>query len=108
MTERVSSSPAARGSSTSPPPSGRGGKRPRTAYRLYRRYRALSRLAAVSGAGVGVVLVAFNLGPALAAGEWVPASSYVVAFAIVAALAIIPYGFLRWRWRRLKAQLNDD
>lgn len=86
------------------PPSG---KRPRTAYLLQRRYRQLSRLAALVGAALGVALVAYSLGPSIAAGERLPLASFAVGALIIAALAIIPYAVVRWRWRRLKASLDD-
>jgi hypothetical protein len=86
---------------------GTGEKRPRTAYLLQRRYQMYGRLAAVLGAVVGIGLVAYSLGPMLAAGGRVPLGSFVVALLIIVALAFVPWLVVRWRWRLLKASLDD-
>jgi hypothetical protein len=82
-------------------------RRPRTAYAIYRRYRLWSRLAALLGAVSGVALVAYSLVPIMLAGDRVPPTSFVVAAIIVAAAALVPYFIVRWRWRRIKATLDD-
>ena len=107
MTDRDSPPSPEPGRKETPQRSGAGEKRPRTVYVLQRRYRLLGRLAAVIGAAVGVGLVTYSLAPAMLAGARVPLASFVVALLIIAALAFLPWLVVRWRWRSLKATLDD-
>jgi len=107
MADPASSSVPQSGRARAPRCSEPGDKRPRTAYLLHRRYRLLSRLAATVGGGVGLALVAYSLGPPLIAGAPVPMASFILGAAIIATLAIIPYLAVRWRWRLVKASLDD-
>ena len=106
MTDRVSSSsePGREGTSLRSEPRQ---KRPRTVYLLQRRYRMLSRVAALIGGAIGLALVVYSLGPPIVAGAQVPMASYIVAGAIIGALAIIPHVLVQWRWRMVKASLDD-
>lgn len=83
-------------------------RRPRSIYILHRRYRLLERWAAVIGGAVGLGFAAFALFPPLMAGERVPAGSFVIAALLVAALAIIPYALVRWRWRVIRDQHSEE
>ena len=83
-------------------------KRPRTTYVLYRRYRLMSRLAAAIGAATGLALVAYSLVPPILAGERVSPTSFAIAGVMIAAMALLPYSFVRWRWRKLRAELEED
>jgi uncharacterized membrane protein YbhN (UPF0104 family) len=85
-----------------------GEKRPRTILRLYRRYRLLSRLAALLGGAVGIGLVAYSLLPVVMDGGRLPPTSFVVGGIIVGLMALVPYRVVRWRWRVVKATLEDD
>jgi len=67
----------------------------------------LGRLAALVGGAAGTAVVAYSLGPAVLAGARVPMASYVVAGAIIGALTIVPYVLVHWRWRMVKASLDD-
>ena len=107
MIDRASSLPSEPGRAGTSQRGGAREKRPRTAYRLHRRYQLLGRLAAVIGGAVGSALVAYSLWPSIIAGDRVPLASFLVGAAIIAALAIIPYVLVRWRWQVVKASLDD-
>ena len=108
MTDGVSSTrPEAGAGATQRPPAGRE-KRPRTTYVLYRRYRLMSRLAAAIGAAAGLALVAYSLVPTILAGERVPPTSFAVAGVMIATMTLVPYALVRWRWRKLRATLEED
>jgi len=107
MTDRYSPLPPKPPRDRAPQRGGAREKRPRTVYLLQRRYQLLGRLVAVIGGAVGLALVAYSLGPSIIAGDRVPMASFVVAAVIIAALAIIPYGLVRWHWRVVKASLDD-
>ena len=53
-------------------------------------------------------MVGLALGRAYAAGEPVPAASWVVGVAIVALAALVPWALVRWRWRSLRRELVDE
>ena len=108
MTDRDSPLPPKPPRDRAPQRGGAREKRPRTVYLLQRRYQLLSRLVAVIGAAVGLALVAYSLWPSIIAGDRVPLASFLVGAAIIAALAIIPHVLVRWRWRVVKASLDED
>ncbi|MEZ5859592.1 MAG: hypothetical protein R3D28_11545 [Geminicoccaceae bacterium] len=83
-------------------------KRLHTAYVQRRRYRRIGRSAAVAGGVLGGGMVGLALGRAYAAGEPVPAASWVVGVAIVALAALVPWALVRWRWRSLRRELVDE
>ena len=108
MTDNAPSSPAHSDAGSARSAASRHEKRPRTAYLAYRRYRLLGHLALVLGATAGLALVAYSLVSAILAGERVPPTSFAIAGMIIAAMALLPYGLVRWRWRKLRATLEDD
>jgi hypothetical protein len=46
--------------------------------------------------------------PPIAAGERVPPTSFAVAGLMIATMALLPYAMVRWRWRKLRATLEED
>ncbi len=85
-----------------------GGRRPRTAYLRYRRYRRLGRLSLIVGALCGALVSGYALVPLLLAGERVPRSSFLIAIALIAASALVPFAIVRWRWAVLRRQLEEE
>lgn len=83
-------------------------RRPRTAYLWYRRYLWLGRVALLLGGCCGLLVTGYALLPLLLAGEPVPRSSFLVAIAVVAVAALLPYAVVRWRWRALRDRLDED
>ena len=108
MTDSASSSSSDTAARSAQRPRGAREKRPRTNYLLYRRYRLLGHLALVLGAAVGLALVAYSLVPTILAGQRVPPTTFAIAGMIVGAMALLPYSLVRWRWRKLRARLEDD
>jgi drug/metabolite transporter (DMT)-like permease len=68
----------------------------------------MGRLALVLGAAAGLALVAYSLVPPILAGERVPPTSFAVAGLMIATMALLPYAMVRWRWRKLRATLEED
>lgn len=108
MTDSAPSSPAPSDAGAARSTAGRHEKRPRTTYLVYRRYRLMGRLALALGGAAGLVLVAYSLVPSLLAGERVPPTTFAIAGVIIAAMALLPYSLVRWRWRQIRARLEED
>jgi uncharacterized membrane protein YbhN (UPF0104 family) len=56
----------------------------------------------------GLFVSGYALLPLLLAGEPVPRSSILVAIALMAVAALLPYAIVRWRWRALRDRLAED
>ncbi len=108
MTDSASSTRAETGVGSAQRPAGGRAKRPRTTYLVYRRYRLMGHLALVLGAAAGLALVAYSLVPSILAGERVPPTSFAIGGLLIAAMALLPHGLVRWRWRKLRARLEED
>ena len=108
MTDSAPSSPASSAAGSARAATSRPEKRPRTTYLVYRRYRLLGRVALVLGAAAGLALVAYSLVPSMLAGERLPPTSFAVAGVMIVAMALLPYGMVRWRWRNIRARLEED
>ena len=83
-------------------------RRPRTAYLWYRRYQQLEPFALLLGGSCGLFVSGYALLPPLLAGEPVTRSLFLVAIALVAVAALMPFALVRWRWRALRRQLAQD
>lgn len=79
-----------------------------TAYIQRRRYRLMARAGAVVGGLAGAGFVGLALAQAYAAGEKVPPGSWLLGAGIVAVAALLPWGVVRWRWRRIRQTLVDS